>query len=113
MNLLSISAVALFVIFIAGEFCGYVLKIYSDRFFSWFHFTGGFFLYLFCFSLIKDVFTSIILVITIGTLWELHEWILYYTILKRNKHYRPDDSLADLFFDVLGAAGALVIIKLF
>lgn len=101
---ITVLLVSLFLLFILSEAMGFVAKIRSNKFFTVFHFAGGGLAYLLFLNLTKNNLLSLLLVVVVGILWEIHEWILWKFFLKK-RIYRPGgaDTKEDLLMDLLGA----------
>jgi|SRR3989344_3538792 len=94
---------ALFVLLATAEVSAFIFKIYNNRFYRIFHFIGGALVYLLFFNLTQNRLLSLVLVLVVGILWEIHEWVLWKFFLKK-RVYKPEkkDTLDDLLMDFLG-----------
>lgn len=106
-----LSLVGIAYIFILAEISDLKFKIHSDKFYNFFHFSGGFVSCLFFFSITANIFLSLLFVLTTGILWEVYEWVDW-KFFRRNKLYKPkkEDTLEDLILDVLGALSMLIVL---
>ena len=95
----------LVILFLAAELACFVFNIHSNIFYRVFHFAGGALIYLLFLNLTEDRLLSLGLVILIGVLWEIHEWILWKFVLKK-RLYKPGgrDTKDDMLMDILGAS---------
>lgn len=73
--------IGLIILFVSAEMASFVFKIHSNIFYRVFHFVGGALTYLFFLNLTQNRLLSLGLVLAIGILWEIHEWILLMDIL--------------------------------
>lgn len=96
--------IGLIILFISAEVASFVYKIYFDKFYVVFHFVGGSLTYLLFLNLTKNRLLSLGLVLTIGILWEIYEWLLWKFFL-RKRQFKPGgkDTKNDLLMDILGA----------
>ena len=108
-NLVTVSA-GLLILLLVAETASFVFKVHSQRFYVAFHLVGGALVYLFFLILTQNKFFSLGLVLTIGLLWEFHEWVLWKFFLKK-RVYKPGggDTRNDLLMDLLGALSIYVI----
>lgn len=113
MNITLYSGIALVLLYVLAYVCNLAFKISSDRFYSPFHFLGGFLTFIFLNSLIQKTLISLILVVLVGILWEIYEWLLW-KFVNRKFFARPKkkDTTSDLIFDLLGGLTALILISL-
>jgi len=112
-NITILSLAALFFLYILSYACSYVFKIYSNKFYRIFHFAGGYLIYVFINSLVKNWLLSLFGVIVIGILWEIYERV-FWKYISRRKRDRPQkkDTTDDLFMDFLGGISAFVLTDL-
>ncbi len=108
-----LSALGLLFIFILAEVSYLRFKIYSDRFYSFFHFAGGIISYLFFYGVTNDYKTSFFFVVATGILWEIYEWVEWkYFRKKIIDKPRTKDTIEDLILDVIGAGVMLILLAL-
>jgi hypothetical protein len=110
MNLTLFSFLVLLFLYIAANVSWRFFKITSNNFYKPFHFMGGFFVYIFIESVLKNKLLSLFLVVIVGILWEIYEWLLWRYILKR-KRDKPQkkDTTNDLFMDLAGGVIAVIV----
>lgn len=113
MNITILSLAALFSLYLLSYVCGYVFKIYSNKFYGIFHFAGGYLMYIFINSLVKNWLLSLSGVVIVGILWEIYEWI-FWKYISRRKRDKPQkkDTTNDLFMDILGGITSLALTRL-
>lgn len=101
-------------VFALAEISSFVFKIRTNIYYSFFHFVGGGLTYLFLLSIINNNIVSLIGVLVVGILWEIHEWILWKYILKK-KRYKPEkkDTLNDIVLDIFGGLTVYFLILFF
>lgn len=101
---LGVTLLGMFALYVLAQACAYIYKIHSDKFYIIFHFAGGTLTYLFFLGLTKNGLLSLGLVVAVGIIWEIHEWLLWKYFLKK-KIYKPGgrDTKNDLIMDFLGA----------
>jgi hypothetical protein len=106
-NITLYSFVALTFLYFLSYVCSYLFKIRSDKFYKWFHFAGGYLIYIFTNSLINNWLISLIITIFVGIAWEIYEWLSWKYIFKR-KLEKPQkkDTIDDLIKDFLGGLSA-------
>lgn len=104
MDLFYFSLFGLVVLFVFAQICGYGFKIRSDKFFMPFHFLGGLFTALLCFTLWQNLYLSVFFTILVGIAWEVYEWLSWRFVLKKDI-YKPKrrDTMYDLLLDTAGA----------
>lgn len=102
------SLLGLVIIYFLSNLSGFALDIRSNRFYTLFHFAGGFLVALFFFSFLNHYLFVLILTLVTGTLWEVYEWLLWKYVLKKKK-FKPErqDTINDIIVDILGAMAAL------
>lgn len=90
-------------IYVIAEVSSFVFKIYTNSYYSVFHFVGGGLTYLLFLSITRNVILSLVGVLIVGILWEIHELILWKYFL-RKRVYKPErkDTRNDIVLDVLG-----------
>lgn len=113
MNITNCSFLALvFLYFLSYTSC-YLFKIRSNKFYKWFHFAGGYLIYVFIDSIINNRLLSLFVVILVGIAWEVYEWLLWKYILK-SKFQKPQkkDTTDDLIKDFLGGLTAFAVSEL-
>lgn len=110
MDITALSGLTLIFLFLFSYFCGFILKITSDKFYQPFHFAGGFLVFVFIDSFINNRGLSLILSVGIGIVWEIYEWLLWRYVLKK-KLYKPKgaDTKDDLIKGFLGGITALIL----
>jgi hypothetical protein len=99
-------------LYIAALISTYIFKIYSNKYYSVYHFVGGGLTYLLILGITKSSLISLAGVLVVGIVWEIHEWILWKYFLKK-RVYKPEkkDTRNDLIFDILGAITAFTLIR--
>jgi len=90
-----------------------MLNIRNEKFFNYFHFSGGLVLTLFFFSFVGNYSLSLLLTFVTGIVWEVYEWASWKYFLKKKK-YKPmkKDTKNDLILDMVGGVVAIVILLL-
>ena len=113
MNITFYSFITLVFLYFLSYICSYLFKIRSNKFYKWFHFAGGFLIYIFVNSLINNQLLSLFIVILVGIAWESYEWLLWKFIFKR-KFEKPGkkDTTDDLIKDFLGGLTAFAVTEL-
>lgn len=113
MNTTLDSFIALIFLYFLSYISCYLFKIHSNKFYRWFHFAGGFLIYIFVNSLINNSLLSLFITILVGIAWEIYEWLLWKFILKR-KLDKPGkkDTTDDLIKDFLGGLTAFAVTEL-
>jgi hypothetical protein len=101
-------------VYVVAEVSSFVFKIYINSYYSVFHFVGGGLTYLLLLSITKNSILSLVGVLVVGILWEIHEWILWKYFLKK-RIYKPEkkDTMFDIIFDVLGGIVVYILILSF
>jgi hypothetical protein len=113
MNITLYSGVSLILLYLLAYGCYFVFRITSDKFYSPFHFMGGFLTFIFFNRLTHKVLLSLILVVMIGIIWEIYEWLMWkYVSKKFFARPKKKDTTSDLFFDLLGGVLALILTSL-
>lgn len=113
MNTTAYSFIALVFLYFLSYACSYLFKIRSNKFYKWFHFAGGYLIYIFVNSLINNWMLSLFLTILVGIFWEIYEWLLWRYILKRRfEKPQKKDTTDDLIKDFLGGLSAFAISQL-
>jgi len=103
----------LILLFALAQITTFVFKISRNRFYSPFHFAGGFLAALFSFSFVGNYLLALLLTIAIGVLWETYEYLFWKFVLKKKK-FKPEreDTIQDIVLDFLGGITAVVILLL-
>jgi hypothetical protein len=98
-------------VYVMAEVSNFVFKIYSNNYYSVFHFVGGALTYLLLLSITQNSILSLVGVLIVGILWEIHEWLLWKYFLKKGI-YKPEreDTMNDIIFDVLGGIVVYILI---
>jgi predicted membrane protein len=112
MNNLTLAAFGgLACLFILAEISGSVFKIYSNRFYSYFHFVGGALTFLFWQSLMNNLISCLLLTGLVGVLWEIYEYFDW-KLFRKRKIYKPqdNDTINDLIMDMLGGLAVVIIL---
>ena len=101
---IGIVLVGMIILLITAEVMSHYFKIHSDKFYVIFHFAGGALSFLLFLNLFNNKLLAFFLVLVIGILWEIHEWILWKLSIK-TKLYKPKskDTICDLVMDISGA----------
>lgn len=107
------SGIALAALYVLAYICDLVFKIHTDKFYSPFHLMGGFLVFVFLNSFIQNKAVSLALVIVVGILWEIYEYILW-KLFKGKPFKRPKkkDTTYDLIFDFIGGLTSLILTTL-
>ena len=110
MNITLWSFIILLFLYIAANVCWHLFKIINNNFYKPFHFAGGFFIYVFLESILRNKLLSLFLVIIVGIAWEIYEWLLWKYVFKRKKDKpQKKDTTNDLFMDLAGGVTASLI----
>ena len=115
---MNVPTIAIFLIvlliYIVAEVSSFVFKIYTNSYYSVFHFVGGGLTYLLLLSITKNTILSLVGVLVVGILWEIHELILWKYFLKK-RIYKPEkkDTRNDIILDLLGGVVVYILILFF
>ncbi len=98
-------------LYILANISGFVIGIRDERYYRYFHFTGGLLATLFFFGFVGNYILALFLTGVLGVLWEIYEWLLWRYLLKKKK-YKPmrKDTINDLILDMVGGIVAIVLL---
>jgi len=102
-NFALLGLIGLISLFLVAQITTYIFGILSDRFYAPFHFLAGVMLGLLFYSITLNGLATILISLSIGTLWEVYEYLMWKFVLKK-KIYKPkkSDTIADFCLDFLG-----------
>ena len=110
MKLILFSLLGLMLLFVADILSVKIFKVHNDKFYTPFHFLGGLLTTFLFLGLFGRPITALTLMLLVGILWEIGEWLLWKLILKKQK-YKPGgkDTMNDLLLDFAGGIVAVLI----
>lgn len=107
-----ISFAGLVLLVLTSYITSLIFDIHNNTFYGFFHFAGGILLYLFLYALFKDRIIALILVMVMGVIWEIHEWLMWKFVLKK-KIFKPqkEDTRNDLIVDFLSTLAGVILVS--
>jgi len=113
MSLVIASLLGLISLFVLAQLATFIFKITRNRFYSLFHFAGGFLVSTLLFRLSGNYLYAIFGTLGIGVLWEIYEYLLWRFVQKDDKFKQErKDTINDIVLDFLGGITAIVIFLL-
>ena len=108
------SLLGLITLFVLAQIATFTFKITRNRFYSPFHFAGGFLVAFLLFSITGNYLYAVFGTLGVGVLWEIYEYLLWILVLKE-KRFKQErkDTINDLILDVLGGLSALAVLRFF
>jgi VanZ family protein len=98
------SLIALIALFLIAQVTTFIFGVRNEKFYAPFHFGAGILLGIMFLSILKNSLAAIVLSITVGFLWEIYEQIIWKYVLKKERFKpRRQDTINDLFLDLLGS----------
>ncbi len=112
MSLRLASLLGLILLFALAQIATFAFKITRNRFYSPFHFAGGFLVATYLLSLYGNYTYAILGTIVVGVLWEVYEYFLWKILKDDRLKQERRDTIYDIVFDFLGGLTAVVIFLL-